>query len=226
MDNDVLTILKEDPNVLYIYNRGSIIYRSNTEDSDIDFLVVVNNNFRIPKQFRRNKYSHHFKREIKYNLKCDNLDFIFFTIDEWFARVMNNDLYAWECACLNKKFIHKEHVKLLLSTDLVQLRKNFDSKYYEYTGKAKRAFDNNHIDTAVKILWYVIKDALFTNQIMINHKIVNYTAATSFKDKLKECENDELFKVFDEIIEGPYNEIKKLTDGMLKLTLERKYANI
>jgi hypothetical protein len=61
---------------------------------------------------------------------------------------------------------------------------------------------------------------------MINHKIVNYTAATSFMDKLKECENDELFKVFDEIIEGPYNEIKKLTDGMLKLTLERKYANI
>jgi hypothetical protein len=45
-------------------------------------------------------------------------------------------------------------------------------------------------------------------------------------DKLKACENDELFKVFDEIIEGPYNEIKKLTDGMLKLTLERKYANI
>ena len=139
---------------------------------------------------------------------------------------MNNDLYAWECACLNKKFIHKEHVKLLLSTDLVQLRKNFDNKYYEYTGKAKRAFDNNHLDTAVKILWYVIKDAFFTSQIMINHKIVCYTAATAYIDRLKECEGDELFKVFDEIIEEPYTEIKKLTDGMLKLTLERKYANI
>lgn len=82
MNNDVLTILKEDQNVLYIYNRGSIIYRSNTEDSDIDFLVVVNCDFKVPKQFRRNKYSHHFNRKIRYNLKYDNSDFIFFTIDE------------------------------------------------------------------------------------------------------------------------------------------------
>ena len=82
MNNDVLTILKDDSNVLYIYNRGSIIYRSNTEDSDIDFLVVVNDDFKVPKQFRRNKYPHHFNRKIKYNLRYEDCDFIFFTTDE------------------------------------------------------------------------------------------------------------------------------------------------
>lgn len=38
-------------------------------------------------------------------------------------------MYAWECACLNRKFIYKEHVKLLLTTDLIKLRDGFDKVY-------------------------------------------------------------------------------------------------
>ena len=36
---------------------------------------------------------------------------------------MNGSIEAWECACLNKKFIIKEHVKLLMKTDPLGLRK-------------------------------------------------------------------------------------------------------
>lgn len=38
--------------------------------------------------------------------------------------VLDNKIPAWECACLNKKFIKKEYVKLILKTDIVKLIKD------------------------------------------------------------------------------------------------------
>ena len=112
--------------VYYLYNRGSIIYDLNTKDSDIDFLVIVDEDFVLPEEFEEFKYDNHRSRAITYNIKCDKCDFALYTTQEWFDKVTRNDLQAWECACLPKKFIHKEHVKLLLSTNPVQLRKDFD----------------------------------------------------------------------------------------------------
>jgi predicted nucleotidyltransferase len=82
MNNEFLTWLKENPSVSYIYNHGSIVYKTNTKDSDIDFLVVVKDDFQIPKQYKKYKYPHHFNRSIKFNVKHENHDFIFFKIDE------------------------------------------------------------------------------------------------------------------------------------------------
>ena len=82
MDNEFLNFLKENPKVFYIYNRGSIIYKLNNNESDIDFLVVVKNDFQLPKQYKKYKYPHHRKRQITFNIKYNNCDFIFFTVDE------------------------------------------------------------------------------------------------------------------------------------------------
>lgn len=94
MNNEFLEFLKSDPNVFYIYNRGSIIYKRNSETSDVDFLIVVNDKFQIPKRFKKYKRTHHFKRQIKFNIKIKNYDFILFNVNEWFNMVMNNHMYA------------------------------------------------------------------------------------------------------------------------------------
>ena len=62
-------------------------------------------------------------RRFDFHIVVDNCDFIFKTNEEWFNDVLNGSIEAWECACLNKKFIIKEHVKLLMKTDPLQLRK-------------------------------------------------------------------------------------------------------
>lgn len=225
MNNDFLTFLKENSNVLYIYNRGSIIYKLNSEKSDIDFLVIVNDNFKIPKQYKRYKYSHHFKRNIKFNIKYDKCDFVFFTISEWFKMIDDNHIYTWECACLNRKFIHKEYVKLLLNTDLIKLRNNYDEKYLYMMNKAQRALNNSHLNTTIKILWYLIKDAILTLQIMENHKILNFTSANIYYNQLKQCNDENVFVTFNTILTPFYSKIKEYTDGILKLILEKKYEN-
>ena len=116
----------KSPVVYYLYNRGSVIYDLCNKDSDIDFLVVVDNEFILPEEFEEYKYENKQLRKIKYNIKCNNCDFMLFTTDEWFNKVINGELIAWECACLPKKFIHKEHVKLMMSTNPLQLRKDYE----------------------------------------------------------------------------------------------------
>lgn len=48
----------------------------------------------------------------------------------WFDKVLLGDIDTWECACMNKKFIIKEHVKLMMKTNSLQLRKNVDALKY------------------------------------------------------------------------------------------------
>lgn len=218
MDNEFLNFLKENPKVFYIYNRGDVIYKLNNNESDVDFLVVVKNDFQLPKQYKKYKYPHHRKRQITFNVMYNNCDFIFFTVDEWFDMVMNNHMYAWECAYLNRKFIHKEHVKLLLTTDLIKLRDGFD-KIYKINKTIAQKIQNRNPDKFKKILWETIKNAIFTLQIIENHKIINYTAANNYI-------NVDSFELFEEKINIFYDKIKKYTDGIIELNKQKKYGNI
>lgn len=72
-------------------------------------------------------------RRFDFHIKVDGYDFIFKTNEEWFDDVMNGSIEAWECACLNKKFIIKEHVKLLMKTDPLGLRKQIVKMNNEIT---------------------------------------------------------------------------------------------
>lgn len=179
MENKFYNYLMTSPVVYYIYNRGSIIYGLETKDSDIDFLVVVDPEFQIPEEFSEYTYDCKRIRKIRSNVKYENCDFIFFTTDEWFTKVTNGDFVAWECACLPKKFIHKEHVKLLMSTNPLQLRKDFEEWMNLYYLVASQHFRKEEFHEWRKGLWEIIKRVKLTNQIIENHKIINYKAANS-----------------------------------------------
>lgn len=133
----------KDSNVLYIYESGLNIYNIK---SNKEYLIVFKE---IPENF------------IKQNdfYKFENLTAI--SINDWFKLVEIGDIKAWECACLPKKYIIKEYVKLLLSTNPLQLRLNFDLKY--------KLYNENKLD-----LFELVKTLKFSNQIIENHKIVNF----------------------------------------------------
>ena len=103
--------------------RGSRIYGLETKDSDYDYLVICNKHTTFPKEFYNMRESTNYGRRFDFHIVVDNCDFIFKTNEEWFDEVMNGSIEAWECACMNKKFIIKEHVKLLMKTDPLGLRK-------------------------------------------------------------------------------------------------------
>lgn len=167
--NKFLQHLIEDPKVYYIYQRGSSIYGLNTKDSDVDYLVIIDSEYKLPEEYLSYEYDSGYINDRK-NIKYENADFIFVFIQNWFKMVLDNKIPAWECACLNKKFIKKEYVKLILKTDLIKLIKDLMIR--------KSAIINYIADS--KIVWYFIKDILFTQQIIDFHKITDFKEANKY----------------------------------------------
>lgn len=167
--NKFLQALIEDPLVYYVYQRGSFIYGLNTKDSDKDYLVIIDSEYKLPEEFKLYEYNSGYIND-RQNIKYDNSDFIFVFIQNWFKMVLDNKIPAWECACLNKKFIKKEYVKLILKTDIVKLIKDL---------MIRKSAILNYI-TDFKVVWYFIKDILFTQQIIDFHKITDFQEANKY----------------------------------------------
>lgn len=121
---------------------------------------------------------------------------------------MNGSIEAWECACLNKKFIIKEHVKLLMKTDPLGLRKQIV--------KMDNAIDPENFDP--KEAWKVITYCKFANQIIENHKIINFKEANPERKPIINGDYD----VYKFYLQNPLTLLKNSTDGMLKQELQKK----
>ena len=50
-----------------------------------------------------------------------------YSSSEWFKLVINGEILPWICAFIDKKYILKEYVKLLMTTNPLQLRKCFEA---------------------------------------------------------------------------------------------------
>jgi len=132
---------------------------------------------------------------------------------------------AWECACLPKKFIHKEYVKLLLKTDPLKLRKIYEVEkkiclfgYDEY-------LEADAIISAQKELFYLFKLVKLSNQIIENHKIVNFKeAAEDYRQIVNGQVSDieTITNAFNERLFGPLQLFKKYTDSILKASKIKK----
>lgn len=220
----MLNKLIEDPKVLYIYEVGLQIYGLFPSVKDRDFIIICENDY-IP-NFPKAQGS--YGNIVGF---CDsengNLQFEIIFIKDWFERVLRGDLLAWICACLPKKFIHKEHVKLLLETNPLQLRKDFDKYYKSCIPTAENMFKAGNTITAQKVLWNIIRDVMFINQIIENHKILNFKEPqTAYKEIVNgQCTDwDTTFNVFYEYFIKHRNRLKEYTDGALKMS-KLKFIN-
>ena len=177
--------LKEDKNCLYIYNRNYSIYGLPDKER---YTIIVNDGWICPEDW----------------IGFDASVYEIYYLQQWFNLVTSGSLIGWECACLNKKYVIKEHVKLLMHANPLQLRKDIDKLYNE--NLATSNIDYNKY-------FSIIRAIRFTLQILDNHKILNY------KDGLEDCNKilatTELSEILD-IINFNYNLIKDLTDGVIK----------
>ena len=193
--------LINDKEVLYIYEIGLQVYGLFDQTEDRDFLLIVTDAFVVTPELK------------------DDEHYRIINIKDWFEYVTKNKMLAWECACLPKKFIHKEHVKLLLQTNPLQLRKEYDELYkYDYA-KAQAYILKDCPLSGQKTLWELIKYLKFANQIVENHKIVNFKdVAEDYKQIVNGqiCGWDEISDVFFEQLQTPLTLFKEYTDGMLR----------
>lgn len=168
--NSFLQSLIDNPLVYYVYQRGSLIYGCNTKDSDKDYLVITNEEYKVPNKYKQYLTSWG-------NVQIEDLDFMFIGIQDWFSMVLDNKIPTWECAFLNKRFIFKEYVKLNLELNTVKLIKNLIVKKKSLTESSD-----------YKEIWYFIKDLLFAQQIIDCHKIIDFKEANKYRESLKSAD--------------------------------------
>ena len=206
MHKTTLNKLIEHPEVYYIYDlRGAAFGIDNLGE----YIIVVKDGLIIKDELDDSEI-------VKVSI---------YPSSEWFKLVTNGEILPWICACINKKYILKEHVKLLMSTNPLQLRKCFDSiktKILSNLGETELSKQFN--------LWKIILFARFCNQIIENHKIVNFrNSANDYFELRKYNDFNELFSVFNKLLAPELDLLYKSTNELLKqekiVKLQQKINN-
>lgn len=193
MHKTTLNKLIEHPEVYYIYDlRGAVFGIDNLGE----YIVVVKDGLVIKDELDDSEI-------VKVSI---------YSSSEWFKLVINGEILPWICACVDKKYVLKEYVKLLMTTNPLQLRKCFDTtknQILSNLGKTELSKQFN--------LWKIILFARFCNQIIENHKIVNFRNSASDYRELRKYNNfDDLLNVFNTLITPELNLLYKSTDELLK----------
>ena len=140
--------LLQDPNVLYVYEIGPQIYGLFERVDRKKFLVICNDGLEPDIEPTREK------------------EYIIKRIGDWFQEVMSGQMLPWICACLNKKFVHKEHVKLIMNTNPIQLRKDYDTLEKATWEEVIELLNENGPLNAEKKAWELYRYLNFANQII------------------------------------------------------------
>lgn len=187
-----LDYLKECSDCYYIYNRDFSIYGLPSKEK---YTVIVKDDWICPEEYS----------------DYDKDVFEIYTLTAFFDFVLKGKLIGWECSCLNKKYVIKEHVKLMITTNPIQLRKDVDTLRNMIQTK-------EHLQTT-DAMYDLIRAIRFSIQIIQNHKIVNYK--DGYEDYIA-VENAETFVEMWNIVDVSYRTLKSLTDGVIKQEILKK----
>lgn len=193
MHKTTLNKLIEHPEVYYIYDlRGAVFGIDNLGE----YIVVVKDGLVIKDELDDSEI-------VKVSI---------YSSSEWFKLVINGEILPWICACIDKKYVLKEYVKLLMTTNPLQLRKCFDTTKNQILSNLGETELSKQLN-----LWKIILFARFCNQIIENHKIVNFRNSVSDYRELRKYNNfDELLNMFNVLITPELNLLYKSTDELLK----------
>ena len=193
MHKTTLNKLIEHPEVYYIYDlRGAVFGIDNLGE----YIVVVKDGLVIKDELDDSEI-------VKVSI---------YSSSEWFKLVINGEILPWICACIDKKYVLKEYVKLLMTTNPLQLRKCFNTTKNQILSNLGETELSKQFN-----LWKIILFARFCNQIIENHKIVNFRNSASDYRELRKYNNfDELLNIFNVLITPELNLLYKSTDELLK----------
>ena len=192
MHKTTLNKLIEHPEVYYIYDlRGAVF----GVDDLGEYIIVTKDGLIIKDELDDSEI-------VKVSI---------YSSSEWFKLVVNGEILPWICACIDKKYILKEYIKLLMTINPLQLRKCFD------TTKNQILSNIEEVELKQFNLWKIILFARFCNQIIENHKIINFkNSANDYQELRKYTDDNELLNAFNALITPEINLLYKSTDGLLK----------
>lgn len=183
----MLKSLIDNDNVLKIIMFGSVIYKTDSPKSDMDYIVIVNDNFKIEKD----------------QFKVGNEDFSFYKESDWLTMMYNCDIRCLETeSCDMYAWIKGKPYYYLSLLDYNKVRSSISKTASNSWVKCKKKYTieaDYDPYKAKKSLFHSLRILMFGIQIMkygtiINFEEANYLYNEIVKDTWNDDKNWEYFK--------------------------------
>lgn len=146
--------------IVNIYRYGSIVYGTNSYNSDEDFIFITKNNEDNGKEIRNGINNIHF-----------------YSIEHFQEKIDRHEPSVLECLFLDKKFILKNDYKFNFKLHLELLRNCFSQKASNSWVKAKKKIElENEYYIGIKSIFHSIRIIDFGIQIAKYNKIIDFSS--------------------------------------------------
>lgn len=188
-----------DKEVLNVYPFGSQIYKTNSEESDYDFVVIVNKDVR------------------EYSLSSPNhkLNIHLYSPNGFIDQLQQHKIVALECFFLPQELLLKNKLQFPFLLNKEKLRSSISEKSSHSWVKAKKKFEvetDRNVYVAKKSLFHSLRIADFGLQIAQHGKIVNYSSSNDlWFDIITDPKEDwdHFDKKFKELLNNKMSEFRK-----------------
>lgn len=170
--------LIEDDRILAIYPYGSQIYETMSDNSDLDYIVITTEDFKIDEN-----------HATTYDVKLErNLDFNFYNEDKWSEMCISNHICTLEIRSIIKDGLSiKNNKNFEINIDVIKVRQSISSVVSNAWAKAhkKLTVEKDYSPyTAKKSLWHCFRILMFGIQVYKYGGIVDFTEANSIYNEI------------------------------------------
>lgn len=178
--------------VITTYRYGSRAYECHTQESDYDFIVVVESD----------------NPNLYYSVNMKDTNFTVYSEQMFIKRIKEHHISALECIFLYKSDKYREHFEL----DLGQLRRSISAVASNSYVKCKKKLKDGEKYIGMKSMFHSLRILNFGIQIAKYGEIKNYSSANVFLELIGDTEPEwaELDKRFKPIYNMLKSYFKKL----------------
>lgn len=174
-----------DEPILKLYPYGSYVYGTNTPESDIDSIVIVESE----------------DDNLYYSVNNEHGDYTVYSEQRFIQRIKDHHISALECIFIDPDDPYVKHFEL--NYDL--LRREISSVSSNSFVKCKKKIRDGEIYIGKKSMFHSLRILMFGIQIAKYGEIVDYSCANTLLPTIMSCST---WNVIDQICKPKYNALK------------------
>lgn len=174
--------------ILKVYSYGSRVYGCNTEDSDYDFIVIVDSE----------------DENLYYSVEGNNNNFTVYSEKHFIKLIKLHKVHILECIFQSDNDPYLKYFEL----NLENLRRSFSAVSSNSYVKCKKKLKQGEVYIGLKSMFHSIRILNFGMQIARNGKIVDYASANIIYGMIFDIGDD--WEELDKQFKPLYNSMKTL----------------
>jgi predicted nucleotidyltransferase len=175
-----------DQRILRVYNYGSRVYGCHTEQSDYDYIIVVESD-----------------EDLYYSVEKTNMNMTVYSESMFIKRIKEHHISVLECIFQFKNDPYVKHFEL----DKEQLRRSISSVSSNSFVKCKKKLKQGDDYIGKKSLFHSLRILGFGIQIALTGRIVDYSAYNHYLERIMDMNTND-WEVYQRIFKPVFNRMK------------------